>query len=67
VLGETRLAEIARQVLQASKADQTEVTVTSNDSHLTRFAANTIHQNVSETNVTVRVRAVIDNKTGVAS
>jgi len=67
VLGETRLAEIAQTVLRASKADQTEVMVTSNDSHLTRFAANTIHQNVSETDVTVRVRTVIDNKTGVAS
>ncbi|MGB2983272.1 MAG: TldD/PmbA family protein [Candidatus Bipolaricaulia bacterium] len=67
MLGETRLAEIAQQVLRASQADQAEVMLTSNDSHLTRFAANTIHQNVSETDVTVRVRAIIDNKTGVAS
>jgi len=67
VLGETRLAEIARQVLSASQADQVEVAITSNDSHLTRFATNTIHQNVSEADATVRVRAIIDNKTGVAS
>lgn len=67
MLGKSRLAEIAQRVLDESSADQTEVTVTSGDSHLTRFATNTIHQNVSETNVTVRVRSVIDQKTGVAS
>ena len=67
MLGETRLAEIAERVLREASADQTEVCVTSNDSHLTRFATNTIHQNVSETDVTVRVRAIIDRKTGVAS
>lgn len=67
MLGETRLAEIAQEALRASEADQTEVAVTSNASHLTRFAANTIHQNVSETDVTIRVRSIIDNKTGVAS
>jgi PmbA protein len=67
VLGESRLAEIAQRVMKQAKADQTEVMVTSNDSHLTRFAANTIHQNVSETDVSVRLRTVIDQKTGVAS
>jgi PmbA protein len=67
VLGEARLAEIAQQVLRASEADQTEVAITSNDSHLTRYATNTIHQNVSETDVSVRIRAVIEGKTGVAS
>jgi len=61
------MAEIAQQALRESEADQTEVAVTGNASHLTRFAENTIHQNVSETDVTVRVRAVIDRKTGVAS
>ena len=67
MLGESRLAEVAQRVLRASQSDQAEVLITSNDSHLTRFASNTIHQNVSETDVTVRVRAIIDNRTGVAS
>jgi PmbA protein len=67
VLGESRLAEIAQRVLREAKADQTEVLVTGNDSHLTRFAVNTIHQNVSETDVTVRVRSILGRKTGVAS
>ncbi len=66
MLGEKRLAEVAQRVLRESKADQTEVMVTSNDSYLTRFATNTIHQNVSESDATVRVRAITDQKTGVA-
>jgi predicted Zn-dependent protease len=67
VLGQKRLAEIAERVLREAKADQTEVMVTSNDSYLTRFATNTIHQNVSESDATVRVRAIADQKTGVAT
>lgn len=67
MLGEKRLAELARKVLDQSKAEQTEVLITGNDAHLTRFAANTIHQNVSETNVSVRVRAIVGHRTGVAS
>ncbi|MCX6093890.1 MAG: TldD/PmbA family protein [Candidatus Bipolaricaulota bacterium] len=67
MLGESRLAEIAQQVLRQAKADQTEVMVAGTDSHLTRFAVNTIHQNVSETDVAVRVRSILGRKTGVAS
>jgi PmbA protein len=67
VLGKEKLKEIADRVLTLSGADQTEVLVFSDDQHLTRFAANTIHQNVSETDVTVRVRAVFGRKIGVAS
>lgn len=65
--GKDKLKAIADRVLALSGADQTEVLIFSGDQHLTRFAANTIHQNVSETNVTVRVRAVIGQKVGVAS
>ena len=67
MLGKEKLSDIANQVLKLSSADQTEVLIFSNDEHLTRFAVNTIHQNVSETDVTVRVRAVFGKKTGVAS
>ena len=54
-------------MLAASRADQTEVEVFANDSALTRFANNYIHQNVEDTDVDVRVRAVIGQKIGVAS
>jgi len=67
VLGKGKLKEIADRVLTLSSADQTEVLIFSDDQHLTRFAVNTIHQNVSETDVTVRVRAVFGKKMGVAS
>ncbi len=67
MLGKKELEAIARQVLAASSADQTEVLVSSGDEYLTRFARNGIHQNVSERNVAVRVRAVLGSRQGVAS
>ena len=67
MLGKDKLKEIADRVLALSSGDQTEVLIFSNDEHLTRFAVNTIHQNVSETDVLVRVRAVFGKKVGVAS
>lgn len=67
MLGKKDLRAIADRVLALSGADQTEVLIFSGDQHLTRFANNAIHQNVSETDVTVRVRAIFGKKTGVAS
>ncbi len=59
--------EFTKRLLARSPADQTEVMVTDWDSALTRFANNGIHQNVAERNVSVRVRVVKDDRTGVAS
>ncbi len=67
MLGEAEFKRIAQTVLGASRADQTEVEVFANDSALTRFANNYIHQNVEQSDVDVRVRAVIGQKIGVAS
>ncbi len=67
MLGQKQLADVAQRVLRETKAEQAEVMVTSNDSYLTRFATNTIHQNVSESDATVRVRVIADQKTGVAT
>jgi PmbA protein len=67
MLGEQEVRRIAETVLAASRADQTEVEVFANDSALTRFANNYIHQNVEQSDVDVRVRAVIGQKIGVAS
>ena len=58
---------ISATVLGASRADQTDVEIFANDSALTRFANNYIHQNVEQSDVDVRVRAVIGQKIGVAS
>jgi predicted Zn-dependent protease len=63
----TGLRDITETVLEASDAEATEVIVTERDAALTRFANNEIHQNVTETNITVRVRVVLGRRTGVAS
>jgi len=67
LIGKQALQQIAEHVLALSSADQTEVLVQSTDEHLTRFANSTIHQNVSERDVAVRVRSVFGKKIGVAS
>jgi len=67
MLGEPEIRRIIETVIAASRADQTEVEVFANNSALTRFANNYIHQNVEQTDVDVRVRAVIGQKIGVAS
>lgn len=67
MIGKTKLKAIADSVLSAAGADQTEVLIVGQDLALTRFAANNIHQNVSETDVSVRVRSVVGKRIGVAS
>jgi predicted Zn-dependent protease len=67
MLGEDEVRRITRGVLAASRADQTEVEVFANNSALTRFANNYIHQNVEQADVDVRVRAVLGQKIGIAS
>jgi PmbA protein len=61
------LRKLAAGVIAASKADQTEVVVSGGGSALTRFAGNTIHQNVAEENVSVTIRAIVGKRIGVAS
>ena len=63
----TRIKEIVEGVLSQSKADATEVLVFTDNSRLTRFANSIIHQNVAETNLQVRVRAIAGRRQGVAS
>lgn len=58
---------LAERVLERSRAGATEVTVTALHRALTRFTHETIHQNVDQDDVTVRVRAIVDGRTGVAS
>lgn len=66
MLGQTKLYELAQQAFAQSKADQTEVVLQVIDSSLSRFANNTIHQNVFESNATLRVRVLFGKRTGVA-
>src|SRR5712692_4319628 len=59
-------AQISEIVLKASSADETEVLAMEQHESLTRFANNYIHQNVTERNVQITVRAVIGTKVGIA-
>src|SRR5215469_7324588 len=58
--------DIAETVLTSSKADETEVLALEQDESLTRFANNCIHQNVTERNIQITVRAVIGTKIGIS-
>jgi predicted Zn-dependent protease len=67
MLSEHQLQALAQRVLGLSQADETEVLLLGQISRLTRFANNTIHQNVAESNVQVRVRATVGQQVGVAT
>jgi predicted Zn-dependent protease len=59
MLGEKRIREIGEGVLARSTATQTEVVILAGEEYLTRFANSTIHQNVAEADVEVRIRVVV--------
>jgi PmbA protein len=64
---EAELSRIVERVLRFSDADETEVEVDAGVDALTRFANNTIHQNVAEQTLSVSVRSVFDGRTARAS
>ncbi|MFY9689197.1 MAG: TldD/PmbA family protein, partial [Candidatus Acidiferrales bacterium] len=57
------LERIAERVLKLSDADETEVDVGATTDALTRFANNTIHQNVAEETLGISIRTVVDGRT----
>jgi PmbA protein len=61
------LERIAEKILKLSQAEETEVDVSAATDALTRFANNTIHQNVAEHSLGISVRAVVDGRTARAS
>jgi PmbA protein len=61
------LERIAEKILKLSEADETEVDVSAGTDALTRFANNTIHQNVAEHTLGISVRAVVDGRTARSS
>lgn len=58
---------LGERVLRLSDADETEVHIDFVADALTRFANNTIHQNVAEQTLNVSVRTVFDGRTARAS
>ncbi len=67
LLGEQEFQHVAQGALAASEADQTEVLIQSGTAALTRFANSYIHQNVEESDLNIRARAVIGKRIGVAA
>lgn len=67
MLGKDRAFEILNKAIEHSKADMTQAAVSMAESSLTRFAGNIIHQNVSERNAALGVKAVIGKQIGYAT
>ncbi len=61
------LERVAERILKLSEADETEVEIGAVTDALTRFANNTIHQNVAEQTLAISVRAVVDGRTARAT
>jgi predicted Zn-dependent protease len=57
---------LARRVLAMSPADRTEVLISTADAALTRFTHEVSNQNLAAANVGISVRAIVDQRTGVA-
>lgn len=67
LLSDTDMRRIAEKIFKFSDADETEVEIGVVSDALTRFANNTIHQNVAEQLLTVSVRTVLDGRTARAT
>ena len=67
MLGEKESQSLCQKVLQRCGNDPAEVLLFVDENALTRFANNTIHQNVSEVNINLTVRYFIGKRMGTAS
>lgn len=67
MLGQNESFKICQQILQRCGKNPAEVLLFSQDSALTRFANNTIHQNVAETDIHIIVRYIIGKQIGTAT
>ena len=58
---------LCQQVLKRCGSNKAQVFLTVNDDALTRFANNTIHQNVAERNLNLTLRFVVGKRSGMAT
>ena len=63
MLSQSQASDIFDRIKKYSTADEVEVLFSGGKSALTRFANNTIHQNVAEENYAVSVRTVFGKRT----
>src|ERR1035438_5907120 len=66
MLTQNQAGDIFNRIKKLSTADEVEVLVSGGQFALTRFANNTIHQNVAEENHVVSVRSVFGGRTARA-
>src|SRR3979411_121203 len=67
MLTQDKAGEIFERIKKFSTADEVEVLFSGGKFALTRFANNTIHQNVAEENYTISVRTAFDGRTARAT
>ncbi|HZU42631.1 MAG TPA: TldD/PmbA family protein [Terriglobales bacterium] len=67
MLSKQKAQDAFEKIRKYSKADDVEVLIAGGQNALTRFANNTIHQNVAEENYIVSVRSVIGQRTARAT
>jgi predicted Zn-dependent protease len=67
LFSDAEMRRIAERVFKFSDADETEVEIGMVSDALTRFANNTIHQNVADQMLTISVRTVLDDRTARAT
>lgn len=67
MLGPQKAKQLCQDVLQRVGEGLAEVSLLVNDESLTRFANNTIHQNVAENDITIGVRIFLGSREGTAS
>ncbi len=67
MLDQSRAQQIFEKVKKLSSVAEVEVIFSSTNFSLTRFANNTIHQNVSEVNEVASIRVAFDGKTARAT
>ena len=61
-----RILDIFKKAIKSSQAEQTELVCESEEFYLTRFAENSIHQNMGRSDSTIWCRAITGKKIGVA-
>src|SRR5882757_25627 len=67
MLTQSHAQQIFEKIRKFSTVDEIEVIFSSTDFSLTRFANNTIHQNVAEVNEAASIRVALDGKTARAT
>jgi predicted Zn-dependent protease len=67
MLGENKAKNLCKGILGRAREGDAEVFLSVEDQQLTRFANNSIHQNVAELNLTLTVKAHLGKRNGLAT